>query len=83
MNCGGHPQAYGNSSGNILGGYLDSTPGKGGTDSAHSIYFPIVRSPCQSDKFSVNSTTENGIPGVSSRHSDAALFDQGSLASLS
>ena len=44
-------------------------------DSAHSFDFPTVRNPrpgCQSDKVSVNSTTKDGILGVSGRFSDTA-----------
>jgi len=37
-----------------------------------SFHFRSPRTSCQSHKGSVNSTTENGIPGVSGRYSDTA-----------
>ena len=68
--CGGNSQTYGNSSGDIPGRSFNTTSGEGGADSAHSFNFSTVRSPrtdCQSDKISINSTTENRIFRVSGR----------------
>jgi len=73
--CSGNPEAYGHSPDNIPGRHLDLTPGKGGTNSAHSTDLSDARSSGtggQPQEVIVNPATENGILGIYSRCNNTA-----------